>query len=248
MAKTTYVKSARVRMDAEGIVKPNYTCDKCSNEIKPGTSYKWKSIKTGPASSRKLIRCANCPEWHIWECSDSLSARTAQIAYDCANAIDDAGDQEAAEEARDNAAEAIKALAEEKRESASNIESGFQHETYQSQELNEQADQLEEWANEIEQAEIPELPEPDEDDCPECEGDGKVTEDCSECTEGKATGPDGTEVDCTNNGCDEGQIERECDECSGSGEVEAEEPNEEQYEEWREAVREALSMVDECPV
>jgi hypothetical protein len=56
-------------------------------------------------------------------------------------------------------------LAEEKGEAADNMEEGFGHETYQSQEIREQADQLESWADEVEQVDIPEAPDTDEVEC-----------------------------------------------------------------------------------
>lgn len=63
MPAITRVKSARKRYDAEGNIKPLLTCDTCSRPIEVGSSYKHMSIKTGPYSSRQLVRCAVCPDW-----------------------------------------------------------------------------------------------------------------------------------------------------------------------------------------
>jgi hypothetical protein len=55
--------------------------------------------------------------------------------------------------------EAIRELASEKEEAASNMEDGFGHETEQSNELRETADALEGWADELENISWPDEPE-----------------------------------------------------------------------------------------
>lgn len=111
---------------------PNRECDRCHGEIKIGDPYKWIAPKSGPYGGRRRIRCGKCPAWQIWEYSDSLSARLARIAHDFWDAIGE-----------------IRELAEEKRESAGNIEEGFGHATSQSEELAQIADDLESWADEV---------------------------------------------------------------------------------------------------
>ena len=122
------------------------------------------------------------------------------------------------------AASAIREIAEAKRESASNIEEGFGHETSQSDELNDVADTLENWADDVEAVEVPDLPEPEETDCEECNGTGEVSD------------PN-----------DDAAV-LECAECNGEGKITPDEPTEEQMEEWRSEVTDACSIVDECPV
>jgi RNase P subunit RPR2 len=229
MARTTYVKSARERFDADGNRKPDHTCDKCSAVIEPGMPYKHRSIKTGPRSSRLLVRCAPCPEWHVWEYSQSLSARTAQISHEARLAVEDAEDKESVEAVLQAAAESIRELAEEKREAASNMEEGFGHETSQSSELNDTADQLDEWADSVESADVPEVPDAEDAECEECEGQGSIKPQA----DGKDTEtPDGELVP--------------CDECSGSGHPS--EPTEDQLDDWRSEVEDATAIIDECPV
>ncbi len=81
-----------------------------------------------------------------------------------------------------DAAEVVREIAEEKRESAQNIEDGFGHSTSASEELSSLADELEEWATSIENADIPEYPDANDADCEECEGSGSIGEDnCEEC-------------------------------------------------------------------
>lgn len=134
---------------------PNRTCEKCGNEIKVGDPYKHVT----PFSGRKRVRCATCPTWQSWDLSNSLGARIEQVQHD--NALDVNEDTEPDEilDALQSASDAIRELAEEKRDSASNIEDGFGHPTYQSDELNEQADALEGWADEMENASVPDKPD-----------------------------------------------------------------------------------------
>ena len=101
------------------------------------------------------------PTWQVWEYSSSWSARIAQ-ATDDFDVVDAAESPEDVTSALDDVADAISELAEEKRESASNIEEGFGHATSQSEEAEQRADDLDGWADEIEQADIPDLPEVEE--------------------------------------------------------------------------------------
>lgn len=228
MAQITRVQKARQRTDADGNPKPNLVCDRDDTEIKPGDPYKHISVRTGPRSSAKLVRCVRCPDWQVWEYSNSLSARVAEIVHNFRQVLDeDFGDTSDVESARDDAVNAIRELAEEKEEGAGNIEDGFGHETTQSGELREQAESLVSWADEIEGVEIPELSDPEDEDCVDCDGTGKVD-------------------DPEDNSDDPKQVD--CDNCEGTGEVTPEEPSEEEYETWREEVRDAFSIIDESPV
>jgi hypothetical protein len=187
MVTITRVKFARQRHNPDGTAKPLNTCDSCGKEIAVGSPYKYMSIKTGPYSSRKLVRCADCSDWHIWEYSNSTSARVAQIVHEAETSLADADDEDAARDIMQTAAEAARDLAEEKREGASNIEDGFGHPTQQSEELTDLADQLDEWAESLEQASIPDFPDAQDAECEECSGAREVTRDethlvpCPEC-------------------------------------------------------------------
>lgn len=139
--------------------KPLFKCGWCKEEIALGTPYKWIE----PHGSAVLTRHEACPTWHVWEYSNSLSARIAQIQSESAPET-----VESEDEANDwlaGKASEIRELAEEKRESASNIEDGFGHATYQSDELNQTADDLESWADDVESTDLPEYPEAEEQDC-----------------------------------------------------------------------------------
>jgi hypothetical protein len=263
---------------------PNRTCDHCHQEIKVGDPYKHISPKSGPYGGRTMYRCDICPNWHVWEYSSSLGARTAEIGFDFSNALDSVESEEDVQMALDDAASRVREIAEEKRESAQNIEDGFQHATYQSDELNDVADQLESWADEIEGATIPDFPEAEEEECELCEGTGEVedqvfTDLTTEHEEGVRTQrqledrlkslkvmvnsqPVRDLITTVTKNLEKtkvrlAEIERDlegreamesCSECDGAGRITPDEPTADQIEEWRDEVRNDLSIVDECPV
>lgn len=184
-------------------------------EIKVGMAYKWIE----PSGQRVRNRHETCPTWNVWDYSSSLSARIAQIQSD-----EPEGESE--DDFKDWAnskAEEIRELAEEKRESASNIEDGFGHATYQSDELNETADNLEQWADDLENVDIPSYPEPEGEDCEECDGTGDIL---STVTSEMET----------------------CPACDGASEVTPDEPSEEEVADWEGEVIETIrGILDEAP-
>lgn len=222
---------------------PPYTCDHCSKPIEIGTPYKHITPKSGPYGGRKRTRHASCPDWNVWDYSSSLNARTAQISFEFGRAIDQAESEDDVQSALDDAASSVRELAEEKRESAQNIEDGFGHATSQSEELSELADQLDDWANEIESATIPDFPEPEEEDCG-AEGCSNGEVQCEGC-EGTGIDPDDEDEACED--C-KGRGSVSCEECGGNGTIQGEEPTEDQLDEWRQEVAGDLTVVDECPV
>ena len=189
MARVTHVKKAQQRyvmVETGGVITTNRTtkrgrtvtirksvpdknqplpphqCDFCWLEIKVGTPYKWIAPRSGPYGGTKRYRHEACPTWQVWEYNFSLSSMIMQAQYDAEMSLSSAEDQSDFEQVRDDFAAAITELAEQKNESADNIESGFGHETYQSEELRDTASQLEDWASEIESWQTPD--EPDEED------------------------------------------------------------------------------------
>jgi hypothetical protein len=222
----------RITIDDKTQPLPNHKCEKCGKEIEVGQPYKWIAPKSGPYGGRKLIRCDACPTWNVWDYSSSLGARISQLQAGFEESFN-VEDITAADEVTDqlsSLAEEIRELAQEKEEGADNIENGFGHATSQSDELREVADGLNGWADEVEQAEIPAEPEPEEDQCDECGGEGHIEE--------TAEGPNGIL-----------HSEVKCEQCEGSGQYTSEEPTEDQYNEWRTDVEEAVSsVVDNCPV
>lgn len=196
---------------------PNRKCEKCGAEIEPGQPYKYIDIRTTYGGYTRY-RCGTCPAWQRWEVSNSLSAQLERVSNDFSAAINGVEDPEDVRTALAEAAEAVREIAQEKEQGADNIEEGFGHATYQSDELREQAEALNSWADEIEATDVPELPEPEDEDCPTCNGTGLE------------------------------QMTEECPECGGAGHVSRDEPTEDQIAEWQSEVEDACSIVDESPV
>jgi hypothetical protein len=212
---------------------PNLRCDfpGCTidgGEIKPGTAYMHISPKSGPYGGTQRNRHAAHPSWNVWDYSYSINAQAQRIAHDAMEQVSGVESTEDVESILSSAADEIRELAEQRRESASNIEDGFGHATYQSEQLESDADELESWADEVEGTDVPELPEPEATDCDECDGTGTV--------DGNPEAADPTER------------EVECSECGGTGQIDNDEPTDEQMDDWRSEVEDALSVLDECPV
>lgn len=163
MPDIKFITKARKRLDKSGKEKPNLRCELDDKEIKPGDSYR-KATGRRSGGFYTRTRCADCPTWQQWDLSDSLPARLAEIVHVYDAAIGGATSTDDFEQALSDAQEAVEELAQEKRDGAENMEAGFGHETEQSQQLNEDADQLDDWANSIESAktDIPDLPEPED--------------------------------------------------------------------------------------
>ena len=220
---------------------PNHKCDRCGEEIAVGQPYKWIRPKSGPYGGSMRVRCADCPSWNIWEYSYSLSARTAQISHEAWQSFpEDATTPDEINDWLGEVADEIDSLAQEKEEAASNIEDGFGHATSSSEELSDIAQQLEGWASEVRDADVPDLPEPEAVECEECDGTGKVEnpEYDSEMAEGGENEQEGYDE----------EEEVDCAECDGTGEITSDDPTEDQMNEWLEEVREAVAIVDDCPV
>lgn len=210
---------------------PMPKCEVCGKTIEPGQPYKHVTPKSGPYGGRTRTRCASCPSWQPWDLSSALWARQAQIE---ASAMDDFPDgfeeTDDLDDWAENVASKIESLADEKEEAADNIEEGFGHETYQSEEIRQTAESLREWAENVRGIDWPEKPEEAEEeiDCPECNGDGEVEN------------PDYDEDD---EDSEEPEV-IDCEECGGTGKVENEEagePLDEWRDECRSAAEEALS-------
>lgn len=205
-------------------------CQIHGGKILPGDAYKHITPKSGPYGGWQRSRHAEHPSWQVWEYSNSLSARIAQIqdgfTLDGLESEDDVTD------ALLNMAEEIRSLAEEKREGAANIEDGFGHSTYQSEELEQVADDLDSWADDVEGAEVPST---EDFKCEECDGEHEI--DCDVCG---GTGRVEGETD------EEGQ-EEDCEECEATGKVECtvcDASSDFDLERWQEAVQDISEPFD----
>lgn len=167
MARVTTVKSFRgTSKTADG----SLTCSKCGDKISKGDSYRWWSNRApGMRNGIRRVRCikSSCTP----RPSDTEGNPKRAALYAMQEDVDDRLDSlmemdEVSEDdytsIAEDAAASVQEIVEEMREGAQNIEDGFGHETYQSQELNERADELEGQAEELEQIDLPERPDEDE--------------------------------------------------------------------------------------
>lgn len=225
------------------------TCDKCGVEIKVGDPYKWIAPKSGPYGGTRRHRCAACPNWQVWEYSYSLSARLAQIVHEGENSLADCASKDDLESAVESIADEIQSIAEEQEEKADNIEEGFGHETYISEELREQAEQLTEWADEVREALDTLDDAPEESECQECDAEGSLTrrDTCETCYgTGIFQGEHANET-CPN--CDGNryvEYGEECSQCGGTGTAD---PTDEELDEWLEEAQGAIiDALSNCPL
>ena len=136
-------------------------CDFCDEPINIGQAYKWTAPRAHRAAAgHKKSRHEEHPSWRPSQMTTSpyLSAIYAagegvEDALNTATIPTDPDDAEAfIEELKDTAQQAtdeLEAVAEQYEESSSNIEDGFGHPTYQSEELQERADEVRGWADEL---------------------------------------------------------------------------------------------------
>ena len=219
--------------------KPPETCEACHEPIIPkghpdypgheGEAYRWVKPKSGPYGGYRRVRHLRCGTWQPWDLSQSLGAQLQRVSYEFNQAIDTAESEDDVQAALDQAANDIEELADQREESGQNMEEGFQHETEQSSQLKQDAEDLRSWAQEIQGASIPELPEPEETECTDCGGTGTADQ--------EQDADDTTQADA-----------EDCETCGGSGQVTPDELSGDDLDAWREEVRGDLSIVDESPV
>lgn len=152
MARTTHVKAGtRAR-----------TCAACHQQIAAGEPYKWFKLKLQRGGIKKSYHpTCEIPRSHR---TSSSQLGTLWDALDAAEKeVQNAETAEAVAEALQSAAEGVREASEGYAESASNIEDGFGHSTYVSEELQSKADELESFADELESWE-PSTEMPDEED------------------------------------------------------------------------------------
>lgn len=150
MARTHVVKSG----------KKARRCQACGQQIEVGQSYKWFKMKLtyGGVQKSYHVDCA-IPRSHR---TSSQHLGTLWDAVDTAESeVDNCESVEGLESVLSAAAEGVREASEGYRESAENIESGFGHPTYVSDELNEKADEIEQFADSLEDVDFDEFDEDD---------------------------------------------------------------------------------------
>jgi hypothetical protein len=232
---------------------PPLVCEFCNEPIEVGTPYKHVSPKSGPYGGYQRNRHKDCPGWQAWDLTNAWWARIARATsgFDVSEFMDNP-DESSVENIRgalEQVADEVRGLAEESRETASNIEQGFGHSTQQSQEAEDRADALEAWADEIAEADLPDFPEAETETetrwfVINVDGSGDVAEDTPEGFDDEA------EARRYMNGIIERYPQAKDDMELESREVEVtgDEPTEEQIENWRSEVESAIGIVDESPV
>lgn len=152
-------------------------CEACGKPINIGDSYKWVAPRAHRAArGHKRNRHTTCPGWKASELTSSPhlasiyaaqeTAETDLAGIDVSTPEDTTAAVERLCEIAEAFADGIMEASESYGESATNIEDGFGHETYQSEELREKSEAIEGWAEEASQY------DPDEFDeelvCAEC--------------------------------------------------------------------------------
>ena len=175
MARVQTVAAARAS------TKPRI-CRQCQHEIQTGEPYKFVAKKTGPRSSVRLIWCRE----HFPKQSDLLSGRASDFAR-ITEGFDEAKKDSLTgmQSALSNLSEDIREFAQDIKDSADSIEQGFGHPTAQSESMSNTADELEQWADRLQNH---------ADDCPENRGDLE----CPQCKEKVQPNENGDCPECDN--------------------------------------------------
>lgn len=141
----------------------NLTCGRCGDKITPGDAYRWWANKLpgqGRGSARR-IRCMKdaCTPTRT-EMTPGRRGQLMSIQDEIGKSLESCADFDDIRAAREDAASQIRELGQEFTDGAENMESGFGHETYQSQELREKGEALEAVAEELEYMEPDSEPDP----------------------------------------------------------------------------------------
>lgn len=153
MARINHVASARPRKEG----KPAFRCYTCHTDIEAGQAYAWCQPSRFSSRYNWHAKCAPPPPSAL-ESNDKRAEAMAAFenAYDTLEGFDAASYDSADEFKSDveamlsDLADGLNNAAEMWREAASNIEDGFGHPTYQSEEMESNADEVESVASEVE--------------------------------------------------------------------------------------------------
>jgi methyl-accepting chemotaxis protein len=146
--------------------KPQGRCGSCGKDIEVGQGYRYIAPRYGPKKKRHL----SCPAFKPSELTsnDKMAALLAALedGEEELGAWTPAEDEPNLDDLQgilQNIAEHIREAAEMWTESAENIEQGFGHATWQSEEFEETASEVESFADEVENWSLPDPPEKGED-------------------------------------------------------------------------------------
>ncbi len=162
-------KGVHDELDHEFTQEP-LTCDHCRKPINVGDPYKWIAPRAHRAAKGiKRNRHTTCPAWKPSQTTSSQHLATIYGAQESAEeqitavTVDTAEDTADAEEAlkgiADEFVESIQEAVESYAESAQNIEDGFGHETYQSEELREKSEAIDDWSTDVASYDVEEFVE-----------------------------------------------------------------------------------------
>jgi len=148
----------RVTVEDRNQPLPNRQCGKCGVEITPGTPYKWVAVKR-QYGGVKYYRCTACPNWQQSELSSSKMAGVYAAQEQCDAEVGGCESVDDLSSLASDLAEQIRGVAEEYEESSQNMEDGFGHATYLSDELKEKAESLNSWADDVENTDFEDFDE-----------------------------------------------------------------------------------------
>jgi hypothetical protein len=143
MARIHVVKKAR---------KAPGNCSVCFKPIEIGTSYKWAAPRAGKFARGHKVKAHDHCQFRPSQLTTSEIKGAIYDAIETAENDISGWDGESLEDLKgilESAAESIKEAADNAREKAENIESGFGHSTATSDELTERADAIESFADEV---------------------------------------------------------------------------------------------------
>lgn len=236
--KTTVVKHSRAPR----------TCDKCGKILPTGSGYKYITPRLSfRGRGRKRVRCLTCPGWQEWEYSQRRTQPIMRLRATYAEDLVDVT-PDTAQETLDAYADIVEEVADGAQESFDNMPEGLQQGDA-GQRLEELADQLSMWADEVRGIDIPDADDSDyeHEQCATCDGEGRV--ECSSChgsgvnldAEGDIDEEKGPCPDC------DGEGTPECPDCNGDGE--SDDLTDDGMTAWRDAFQsEVAAVLDSCPV
>lgn len=168
MARVHHVAKRRVGKRGEYVLR----CTRCGQPIEYGQPYKWFKMKQARGGIKKSYH----PDCEI-KMADRSTSRLVPI-WEAQQAFD-TGSCDTVDELRaalEELAQVVRDVEQEYRESVENMEAGFGHRTYQADELEERAEALEGWADELEEW------EPSDSEAPEQE-EGQTDEEHEEAVD-----------------------------------------------------------------